>query len=93
MERINVPSESPLANEMGLSRAVRKGNIIALSGCAPLNPDGSTACIGDVYGQTRHCIEIMKGAIEKAGGTLNDVVKVRLLLKDISQYEEVFRAY
>lgn len=93
MKRINIPSESPLANKVGISRAVRKGNFITLSGCAPLNTDGSTAHIGDVYNQTKKCIEIMKKAIEAAGGKLDDVVKVRLLLKDISKWEEVFKAF
>jgi enamine deaminase RidA (YjgF/YER057c/UK114 family) len=93
MKRINIPSESPLATKVGISRAVRKGNFIALSGCAPVNPDGSTAHIGDVYGQTKTCIEIMKKAIEAAGGKLEDVMKVQLLVKDVSKWEEVFKAF
>lgn len=93
MKRINIPSESPLANRVSISRAVRKGNVIALSGCAPLNTDGSTAHIGDAYNQTKKCMEIMKKAIETAGGTLEDVVRVRLLLKDMSTWEEVFKAF
>lgn len=59
----------------------------------PLNPDGSTAHIGDAYNQTKKCIEIMKKAIEAAGGKLDDVIKVRLLLKDISKWEKVFEAF
>ena len=93
MERRNVPSKSPLANKVGISRAVRKGNFIAVSGCAPLNPDGSTAHIGNVYNQTKQCIEIMKKAIEEAGAEMTDVVRCRILLTDISKWEDAFKGY
>jgi enamine deaminase RidA (YjgF/YER057c/UK114 family) len=78
---------------IGFSRAVRIGNVIAVSGTAAIAPDGSTACPGDVYGQTKYCLEIMRRAIEVAGGRLEDVIRTRIMLKDISKWEEAARAH
>jgi len=93
MERKNISSGSPMEKPIGFSRAVRIGNIIAVSGTAAISPDGSTACVGDVYGQTKHCIEIMKKAIEDAGGRLESVIRTRIILKDISKWEEAAKAH
>jgi enamine deaminase RidA (YjgF/YER057c/UK114 family) len=82
-----------MENIIGFSRAVKVGNIIAVAGTAAINPDGSTACPGDVYGQTKCCIGIMKKAIEEAGGRLEDVIRTRILLKDISNWEEAAKAH
>ncbi len=68
MKRKNITSGSQYEKPIGFSRAVRIGNSIAVSGTAPIAADGSHACVGDVYGQTRRCLEIMKAAIEEAGG-------------------------
>ncbi len=70
MQRKNVSSGSPFEKSIGFSRAVRIGDVIAVSGTAPILPDGSTAAKGEVYGQTKRCIEIMKKAVEDAGGHL-----------------------
>jgi enamine deaminase RidA (YjgF/YER057c/UK114 family) len=78
---------------IGFSRAVRIGNIIAVSGTAPIAADGTTAFTGDVYLQTKHCIEIMEKAIEAAGGTLKNVIRTRVMLTDISAWEEAARAH
>jgi enamine deaminase RidA (YjgF/YER057c/UK114 family) len=72
---------------------LRVGNLIAVAGTAPLAPDGSTACQGDVYGQTKRCLEIVKRAIEDAGGTLQDVIRTRIMLTDMSQWQEAARAH
>ena len=53
--RKHVSSGSPFEQTVGFSRAVRVGNIIAVSGTAPIQ-DGETVCLNDVYGQTRHCL-------------------------------------
>lgn len=78
---------------IGFSRAVRIGNMISVSGTAAIAPDGSTAAPDDVYGQTKCCIEIMKRAIEEAGGKLEDVIRTRVMLKDISRWREAARAH
>ncbi|MBN1274575.1 MAG: RidA family protein [Candidatus Aminicenantes bacterium] len=93
MAKIQVSSESPYVNTIGFSRAVRIDNIIAVSGTAPLDPDGTTAYPGDAYAQTRSCLEIIKEAIKEAGGSLEDVIRTRIMLKDISIWKEAARAH
>ena len=93
MTRKNVSSGSPFEKPIGFSRAVRIGDIIAVSGTAPIAPDGSTAHSGNVYRQTQTCLDIMKRAIEDAGGKLENVIRTRIMLKDISRWEEAARAH
>ena len=93
MVKKKISSGSPMEEPIGFSRAVRAGNVISVSGTAAIAPDGSTACPGDVYGQTKYCIEIMRKAIEEAGGSLGDVVRTRIMLKDISKWEDAARAH
>jgi enamine deaminase RidA (YjgF/YER057c/UK114 family) len=93
MTKKKISSGSPWEKPIGFSRAVRIGHTISVSGTAAIAPDGSTACPGDVYGQTKYCIEIMKSAIEEAGGSLEDVVRTRIMLKDISRWEEAAKAH
>lgn len=93
MTRKNISLGAPLEEPIGYSRAVRVGNIICVSGTAPIAPDGSTAHPNDVFGQTKYCIEIIKKAIEEAGGTLEDVTRTRVMLKDISRWEEAGKAH
>ena len=59
-----VPSGSKLG--LGFSRAVRVGDMVFVSGCAPIAPDGSVAAPGDVKGQTKRCLEIIEGALVEA---------------------------
>ncbi len=93
MVRKNISSGSPMETPIGFSRAARIGNHIAVSGSAPIEPDGSTACPGDLYGQTKRCIEIMAAAIQEAGGTLQQVIRTRVYLIEISGWEEAARAH
>jgi enamine deaminase RidA (YjgF/YER057c/UK114 family) len=93
MKRQLVSSGSPYERSIGFSRAVRVGNTVTVAGTGPIAPDGTTACPGDAYGQARRCLEIIKEAIEAAGAQLNDVVRTRLMLTDISHWEEVGRAH
>ncbi len=93
MKRKNISSGSPMENPIGFSRAVRIGNMIAVSGTAPIAPDGSTAFPGDVFRQTSVCLDIMKKAIEAAGGDLSKVIRTRVMLTDISEWEAAARAH
>ena len=88
MARQLISSGSPFEKPIGFSRAMRVGNTIAVSGTAPIAPGGGTAYPGNLYRQTRTCIEIIKDAIEKAGGHLEDVIRTRIMLTDISQWQE-----
>lgn len=93
MTRKNISSGSPLETPIGFSRAVRIGNCIAVAGTAPIAKDGTVAYEGDVYAQTKYCIEIMKKAIEGAGGKLDDVIRTRIMLTDISLWKEAAKAH
>ena len=93
MSRINISSGSAYEEPIGFSRAVKIGNIIAVSGTAPIAKDGSTAFPGDLYKQTRQCIEIIRKAIEDAGGNLKNVIRTRIYLINISDWENAARAH
>ena len=82
-----------MENSIGFSRAVRIGNVIAVSGTAAILPDGNTAYPGDMYGQTKYCIEIIKRGIEKAGGKLEDVIRTRVMIKDILRWKDAANAH
>lgn len=92
-KRKTISSGSPLEPEIGFSRAVRVGPILAVAGTAPISPDGRTAYPGDVYSQTRVCLDIARRAIEEGGGTLAQVIRTRIMLTDIEQWREAARAH
>ncbi len=93
MIKKNVSSGSPLEEPIGFSRAVRIGEHIAVSGTAPIAPDGSTAHVGDVYQQTKYCLQIMVSAIAEAGGSSENVIRTRIMLTDISRWKEAAQAH
>jgi enamine deaminase RidA (YjgF/YER057c/UK114 family) len=84
-----ISSGSPYEPKVGMSRAVRVGNMIAVSGTAPLGLDGRTVGIGDAGAQARRCLEIIAGALVKAGASLQQVVRTRTLLVRIEDWEAV----
>ena len=84
-----ISSGSPYEPKVGISRAVRVGNIIAVSGTAPLGSDGRTVAIGDAGAQARRCLEIIASALEKAGVSLRQVVRTRTLLVRIEDWHAV----
>src|SRR4051794_24578120 len=88
-----VSSGSPYEPRVGISRAVRVGNVTAVSGTAPLGPDGRTVGVGDAGAQARRCLEIIAGALEKAGGSLQEVVRTRTLLVRIEDWEAVAKVH
>lgn len=88
-----ITSGSPMEEPIGFSRAVRVGNIIAVSGTAPIAKDGGVAFPGDVYQQTKLCLEIMGEAIERADGCLEDVFRTRIYLKDMKTWKEAAKAH
>ncbi len=93
MERKLVSSGAIFEPQIGFSRAVRVGAHIAVSGTAPLLAGGGTACPGDLYGQTKRCLEIIETAIKEAGGKREHIVRTRLFLKDMSNWQEAGRAH
>src|SRR5687767_8204462 len=74
---------------MGYSRAVRSGNIIAITGTVGVNADGTySPSMGD---QTRRSLQIIQAAIEALGGQLRHVIRTRMFVTDVSKWEEVAR--
>ena len=88
-ERRNVSSGSPFEPRVGISRAVRLGPLVTVAGTAPLGPDGRTVGHGDPGLQARRCLEIIRTALEQAGASLRDVVRTRILLTRIEDWEAV----
>lgn len=84
-----VSTGSPFEPKVGISRAVRTVNVIAVTGTAPLGPDGKTIAKSDAAAQARRCLEIIQSAIEGLGGKLSDVTRTRILLIRIEDWEQV----
>ena len=92
MERKLVSSGSPYEAIIGFSRAVRVGPFVAVGGTAPIGTDGKTVAPGDAGAQARRCLEIIRQALENAGASLSDVVRTRVMLKHIEDWQSVARA-
>jgi enamine deaminase RidA (YjgF/YER057c/UK114 family) len=88
-----IASGSRFEPEIGFSRAVRVGPFLAVSGTAPIAPDGSVASPGDLYGQTKRCLEIIAKAIGEGGLTMDSVIRTRVMLTDISRWKEAAKAH
>jgi enamine deaminase RidA (YjgF/YER057c/UK114 family) len=86
-QRQNVSTGSPYEPIVGISRAVRIGNVAAVAGTAPLGPDGKTVAKGDARGQMRRCLEISLAALEKLGAKPEDVIRTRILLTRIEDWK------
>jgi enamine deaminase RidA (YjgF/YER057c/UK114 family) len=84
-----VSSGSPYEPRIGISRAVRAGFLVAVAGTAPIGPDGRTVGVGDPVAQARRCLEIVAAALEEAGASLRHVVRTRILLTRIEDWERV----
>jgi enamine deaminase RidA (YjgF/YER057c/UK114 family) len=78
---------------VGYSRAVRVGNHIFVSGTTATDNRGEVVGPGDVYRQTVTTLANIRRAVESLGGTLGDVVRTRMYVTDISQWESVARAH
>lgn len=93
MQRQLVSSGSPFEPTIGFSRALRVGPHIVVSGTAPIAATGGTACPGDLYGQTKRCLEIIEKAVNEAGGKREHIVRTRMFLKDMDGWEAAGRAH
>jgi enamine deaminase RidA (YjgF/YER057c/UK114 family) len=86
-----VSSGSPFEERIGFSRAVRIGDRVAVSGTAPIWPDGS--CDPDPEVQARRCLQIIAAALNEAGASLADVIRTRIFLTDAADVDAVGRAH
>jgi len=88
-----VSSGSPYEPKIGISRAVRVGPIVSVAGTAPIGPDGKTVGSGDPAVQARRCLEVIAAALEAAGASLSQVVRTRILLTRIEDWQAVTQVH
>ncbi len=78
---------------VGYSRAVRVGNVVEVAGTTAVDDDGNVVGVDDLAAQTRYILQKIEKALLAAGATMQDVVRTRLFVTDISRWEEVGRAH
>ena len=93
MQRTNYSSGAKWENIVGYSRAVKTGNTIEVSGTVAVDDNGNTVGINDAYTQTRFIIQKIEKVLQQAGASLKDVVRTRMLVTDISRWQEYGKAH
>ncbi len=91
--RTNYASGTNWESEVGYSRAVKKDNTIEVSGTVASSAQGTIVGSGNAYEQTRYIIEKIGNILKEAGASLNDVVRTRMFVTDISRFKEYGKAH
>ena len=92
-ERLNYNTGAKWESIVGYSRAVRLGNVIEVSGTVAVDESGNPFAAGNAYEQTIKIFEIIKNSIDKLGGSMEDVVRTRMFVTDISKWPEIGKAH
>jgi enamine deaminase RidA (YjgF/YER057c/UK114 family) len=92
-QRVSAPAERPWSKVVGYSRAVRVGHQVEVAGTGPALADGTVVATGDAYAQTVFCLRVIGEALEEVGATFADVIRTRVYLRHIADWEAVGRAH